>query len=150
VERLVSALAVVLFGAAACELAIALDWIEPGKASDAAAAVAAITLFVAAVTSVVGRLRGRLADVGPVLALLPLGAAAHIAALFYSYDSYFFPQHRRFSDGGNFSGTAIVVCVCILVAVAAAAALRPRAVAPVVVIALLVSVFFAALEADGH
>jgi hypothetical protein len=139
----------VIFGAAACELAIALGWVEPGRVSRVAGAAAAVAMFACGVALAVGLLRGRRPS-GAVVAILPIAALAHVVALFYSYDTYFLPQHRRFSDGGNFSGTAIVIYACILLAVAAAAVARPRIGVPLVAAAMLVSVFFAALEADGH
>jgi hypothetical protein len=149
VERLVAALAAVVFGAAACELAIALGWIEPGRVSDVAGGVAALAMFAGGVTIAVSELRGRVLN-GTVVALLPLAAVAHVVALFYSYDTYFLPHHRRFSDGGNFAGTAIVIYACIVLAVAAVSVARPRVGVPLVALTMLFSVFFAALEADGH
>ena len=84
--------------------------------------------------------------VGPRWAgVLPLLAAAFLAAHFESYDAYYAPRHRRMSDGGLLSPW----WVWFLCASALAVALLPRA-RSVAAAALGLVAFTALLAGAGH
>lgn len=63
----------------------------------------------------------------PALPVAALATAAAVVARFFAYDSYYFPLHRRMSDGGVLPGWWIVLVVALAVAAALAAFRNVRA-----------------------
>jgi hypothetical protein len=122
----------VLFAATAYEAGVALRLLplgdEPGEGPAGRGLLfgaALLALVVAAVFSAVSASRAS-TPAGPAIALIDLSAAAFLVARFYSFDPYFAPTLRRFSEGG-----VAAPWVYSLVALALVAAVlpwtRPRA-----------------------
>jgi hypothetical protein len=63
----------------------------------------------------------------PALPVAALATAAAVVARFFAYDSYYFPLHRRMSDGGVLPGWWIVLVVALAVAAALIAFRNVRA-----------------------
>jgi hypothetical protein len=63
----------------------------------------------------------------PALPVAALATAAAVVARFFAYDSYYFPLHRRMSDGGVLPGWWIVLVVALAVAAALVAFRNVRA-----------------------
>jgi hypothetical protein len=128
-----TAVAIVALWAAVSEGAVALGVVGLHSSSGdvdlrgLAVFAAAVTLFfagpvlaVAAATPFADLLR-------PGLPGAALVTAAAVVARFYAYDSYYFPLHRRMSDGGILPGWWIVLVAGLAVAAAALAFRNARA-----------------------
>ena len=130
---------VVLFAAAAYEIAVGLEWISlgsnPGDDAPGQAVVtiaAFLALGVGIGLGIVGALqRGRVSR-WPAL-LIPVAAVAYLISHYYAFDSYYLPTLRRFSDNGSIAarwvygvaGLALVVAVLIAVTPRVGLALLP-------------------------
>ncbi len=93
----------VLFAAAAYEVAVALEWIVMGpQPGDEAVGQAAVTMaaFVALLTGIVATLVSRRILCRWPATLVPVAATAYMLAHYYAFDSYYLPSLRRFSDQG--------------------------------------------------
>lgn len=89
--------------------------------------VASVTLFFAGPVLAAAALT-RFADVfALVLPPAALATAAAVVARYFAYDSYYFPLHRRISDGGILPGWWIVLVAGLAVAAAALARRNVRA-----------------------
>jgi hypothetical protein len=105
---------------AAYELAVALDWISLGTLPGQGPPGEGWVILVALLTMLAGIglvLSGDLAAI-----TLPLAAAAFVVAHFYSFDDYYLPTLRRFSEGGAPSAEWIYALAAASGAVAAATA----------------------------
>ena len=139
-----------LFSAAAYELALALGagslGPEPGQGvggSGPVKVVALLAMLAAALLAPVAGVRAWPA------ALFAPAAAAYLVAFYFTYDPYFAPALRRYSEG-NVGGRWIVVVVLIAFANGLLTWLRPRigrATTSVVVLVVLVTTV---LAGDGH
>src|SRR5262245_1596158 len=130
---------VVLFAAAAYDVAVGLEWISlgsnpgddaPGQAVVTIAAFLALGVGIA--LGIVGVLqRGRVSR-WPAL-LIPVAAVAYLIGHYYAFDSYYLPTLRRFSDNASIAprwvyglaGLARVVAGLIAVTPAIGLALLP-------------------------
>jgi uncharacterized membrane protein YbaN (DUF454 family) len=136
----------VLLGAAAFELALALGAgsFGPGgedvPGAEAVFALGALaTLAGAAVAAGLARRPSRVA------ALLAPSAAAFMTAHFFTYDAYYAPSLRRYSDGGAVSPGWVVFVAVVALAAGVLAYFRPRpgaAVTCLVLLLILVSTAF--------
>jgi hypothetical protein len=147
------AVVVVLFAAAAYEAAVALEWISMGSLSGQEApgqAVATIAAFVALLTGIVATLVSRRILHRWPATLVPVAAAAYMAAHYYAFDSYYLPTRTRFSDSGSVSSFWVYGVVVAAVIVALAIRRRPS-VAPVLTpILLLICAGTVIAEGFGH
>jgi uncharacterized membrane protein YbaN (DUF454 family) len=140
----------VLLGAAAFELALALGAgsFGPGgqdvQGADAVFAIGAVaTLVGAGVAAALARRPSR------VTALLAPAAAAFMVAHFFTYDSYYAPYRRRYSDGGAVSPGWVAFAAIVAVAAGALAYFRPRAGAAVTCLVLLL-ILVSTVFTGGH
>jgi hypothetical protein len=104
-ERFAATVVAILVAAACWELAVALKWVAFGQQSGEGApgegiavGVAWVAMLAALVYSAAKGLRNRAAARADIV--MPLAAAGLTAARFYSFDPYYAPYLRRFSDGG--------------------------------------------------
>jgi hypothetical protein len=144
--------AVVLYAAAAFELALALGAAhvgsEPGDdAPGGNVAVAAWSLATLAgiVLAVIGATR----DVRWTALLAP-ASGLFLTAFFYTEDPYFAPSRRRYSDGGAVTATAIYVVFAAAVVAGAVAWRKPRGGGFLVAFALGVCWVTTIVAGDGH
>jgi hypothetical protein len=140
-----------LFAAAAYELALALGagtlGPEPGDGvtgSDAVRLVALLAMVVACVLAI-----GFSVLPSRTAALLAPAAAAFLVAFYFTYDPYFAPQLRRYSEG-NVAGRWIVIVGVLTLAAAILTRLRPRLGAAVTSGAILVVLATTVLAGAGH
>jgi len=143
----------VLASATAYEALIALGVIElgsgPGKGApgeQAVALVAVLTMLVAAGLALVAARGARV----PFVALLPAAAAAFLVARFYSFDPYFAPALRRYSEDGMLPPELVFGVVALAVAAAALTLVHRRAAAALSAFAILACAFFAQVLVGGH
>jgi hypothetical protein len=150
--RLLAWLAVaVLLACAAFELALALGAgsFGPGGAdvpgAEAVFSIGAVATLLASVVAagLAARRPSRVA------ALLAPAAAAFMAAHFFTYDPYFAPQLRRYSDGGAVSPGWVVFVAIVAVAAGALTFFRPRPGAAVTCLVLLL-ILVTTLFTGGH
>ena len=117
------AVVLVLLAATAYEAAIALEWISMGSqpGDDAPAqGVVTIAAFLALLTGIVATLISRRILRRWPATLVPIAAAAYMVAQYYSFDSYYLPSLRRFSDAGSIPsvwvhGVAVAALIVALV-----------------------------------
>ena len=138
----------VLAGAAAFELALALGAGSlgqvPGDGVDGEGWVR-VAAFAAIIIGIVVAIRG-----DSSFPLIPVAAAAFVVASFYTYDPYFAPSLRRYSDGGALSAWWIYAVLVIALATAVIG-VRSREAGRVLVPAVLIlCLVTAVLAADGH
>jgi hypothetical protein len=129
----------VLLGAAAYEVAVALEWISmgslPGQEA-AGQAVVTIAAFLALLTGIVATLVSRRILRRWPATLVPIAAAAYMVAQYYTFDSYYLPSLTRFSETGSISSVWVYGVAIAAVLVALAIRRRPS-VAPVLTPILL-------------
>jgi hypothetical protein len=146
----------VLLAAAVYELALALGLVgsyaglAPGQGiegEDTVAAVASLTMLVGAVIASVHAIRPRWPW---ALAIFAPAAAAFMTTRFYTYDPYYLPTLRRYSDGGAVPAAWILSMLAVSLVVGVSSHLQPRAgskaTAFMLPLVLLTSVF----ASDGH
>jgi hypothetical protein len=129
----------VLFAAAAYEAAGALEWISMGSLPGQEApgqAVVTIAAFLGLLTGIVATVVSRRILRRWPATLVPIAAAAYMAAHYYAFDSYYLPSLRRFSDSDGVSSPWIYGVVAAAVVVALVIRRRPS-VAPVLTPILL-------------
>jgi uncharacterized membrane protein YbaN (DUF454 family) len=141
----------VLLGAAVFELALALGAGSLGRAPGGDVPGAGAVLAIGAVAMLVGAgvAAGLTRRPSRVAALLAPSAAAFMVAHFFTYDAYYAPSLRRYSDDG-----AVPLAWVVFVAIAAAGAgalayFQPRAGAVVTCIVLLLILLTTAFT-GGH
>lgn len=131
VRAVALAVLVVLTAAAANYAAVALRWLsvgnEPGEAPPGEGFVLTFALFALVAgafgfAALASRPRPR---VDGLASLIGLASAAFLVARFYSFDPYFAPNLRRFSDGGSVAGAWIYALVAL--ALLAALLVKTRA-----------------------
>ena len=133
------AVVLVLLAATAYEAAIALEWISMGSqpGDDAPAqGVVTIAAFLALLTGIVATLISRRILRRWPATLVPIAAAAYMVAQYYSFDSYYLPSLRRFSDAGSIP-SVWVHGVAVAALIVALAIRRRPSVAPVLTPILL-------------
>jgi hypothetical protein len=133
------AVVVVLLAAAAYEAAVAFEWISMGSQPGQEApgqAVVTIAAFLALLIGIVATLVSRRILRRWPAAMVPVAAAAYMAAHYYAYDSYYLPSRRRFSDSGSVS-SIWVYAVLVSAAIVALVIRRRPSVAPVLTPILL-------------
>jgi hypothetical protein len=133
------AVVLVLLAATAYEAAIALEWISMGSqpGDDAPAqGVVTIAAFLALLTGIVATLISRRILRRWPATLVPIAAAAYMVAQYYSFDSYYLPSLRRFSDAGSIP-SVWVYGVAVAALIVALAIRRRSSVAPVLTPILL-------------
>ena len=147
------AVVLVLFAAAAYEAAVALEWISMGSLPGREApgqAVVTIAAFLALVTGIVATLVSRRILHRWPATLVPVAAAAYMAAHFYAFDSYYLPSRTRFSDTGSIS-SVWVYGVAVAALIVALAIRRRPSVAPVLTpIVVLICAGTVVAEGFGH
>src|SRR5690348_2490930 len=82
-------------------------------------------------------------------ALLAPSAALYLVAFYFTYDPYFAPQLRRYSEG-NVGGGWIALVAAIAVAAGGLTLLRPRVGTVVSGVAVLIVLVATVLAGDGH
>src|SRR5215218_8916122 len=145
---------VALLLAAAYELAIALGAVsigsEPGEGAPAEEAVELIVLIVMLVgTGLAVVAAGRRASPLPVALYAP-AAAAFLVARFYTYDPYYAPTLRRYSDDGNIAPAWIFVYLVGAVAVGVVTWFSPRIGALATAVALFLIALMTIAIGIGH
>jgi hypothetical protein len=147
------AVVLVLLAAAAYEAAVALEWISMGSLPGQEApgqAVVTIAAFLALLTGIVATLVSRRILRRWPATLVPVAAAAYMVAQYYSFDSYYLPSRRRFSDAGGISSVWVYGVAVAALIVALAIGRRPS-VAPVLTpILLLICGVTVVAQGFGH
>ena len=139
----------VLLAAAAYELAIAVGLLGRSaiQDEDAVASIAALTILVGAVVAAVNA-------ISPgwiwAVALIAPAAAAFVVTRFYSYDPYYLPSLRRYSDAGPVSPEWIFGMFAVSLAVGAATRLLPRTGSIATALILPILLFTSAIASSGH
>jgi hypothetical protein len=110
------------------------------------ALIAVLTMLVAAGLALVAALGARV----PFVYLLAPAAAAFLVARFYTFDPYYLPTLRRFSDDGMLSPELVYAVVALAVGVALLMLVHRRAGAALSVPVILVSALFAQVLVGGH
>jgi hypothetical protein len=122
---IVSLVVTVLLVAAVYETAVALKWIsmgsEPGTGASGEGVVvtAAMLALLSAVGYFAGRLLRREVTLPWAAPLIPVAAAVFMFARFHSFDPYYLPTLRRFSEDGGVADAwvySLVACAPIVVA----------------------------------
>jgi len=140
----------ILIASAAYELALALGvgsvGPEPGENVPGATAVrlVAVVAMLAGTGLVLAKLRS------PVEALLAPAAALFVVPFYFTFDPYYAPTERRYSDGGMFPLSWIVAVAVAGLVAGVLAWLFPRVGAWATIPALLVLAFTALLMVGGH
>jgi hypothetical protein len=148
-RRLIFAVALVLLAGAAYELALALGAAKPGpEPGDEAAGQAVLApilsaAFLAGIVVAAGARDRAVAALAPAAGLL-------LVAGFYTYDPYYAPGLRRYSDGGAVAASGIFVVLATMLVVGLVALRWPRLGGPLTALALLVCGFTAVIAGDGH
>lgn len=143
----------VLFAAAAYEVAVALEWISMGSLSGQEAsgqAVVTIAAFVALLVGIVGTLVSRRILHRWPAALVPVAAAAYMVAHYYAFDSYYLPTLRRFCDGGAVPAEWLYGVVVATLVVAVAIRRRPSTAPVLTPLVLLVCAVTVLAQGTGH
>jgi hypothetical protein len=137
---------VTLLSAAAYEFALALGagslGPEPGDGVSGSGVVKAVAVLAMLVAAVLGAMP---ASRPWPAALFGPAAAAFLVSFFFTYDAYYAPTLRRYSDGGAAS-TWIFVVALVALADGVLTASQPRlgrVMTPVVLIAVLLTTLFA-------
>jgi hypothetical protein len=84
------------------------------------------------------------------VALFAPAAAAFMVTRFYTYDPYYLPTLRRYSDGGAVSPGWIFTMLGVSIAVGTLTRLRPRAGGIATALLLLLLLFTSGIASDGH
>ena len=154
-EAVVLVAAVLLLVATGYELAVALKAIELGRSSGEgprgsgfADLAALLGLLAGIVVTAVMTLRNSTPT--RLIALLPLAAAAVMTATYYSFDPYYAPDRRRYSDGGLVAHGWIYGLCSVLVVSTVLLALRPRRWVGLLPILLFLTLGTIFLEGAGH
>ena len=152
-ERILGWILVAALGtAAAFELALALGAGSLGSApgegvpgESVASTAALLAMLLGAVVAVVAALRGR--AVSPLLAP---AAAAFLVAFYFTYDPYFAPSQRRYSDGGAASLSGILVVAGLAAGVGLLTTVRPRVGSVASALMLVIVLLTFLIAGDGH
>jgi hypothetical protein len=139
-----------LLVAAAYELALALGAgsVGPEPGDNAPGATVVRVVAVGAMLAGVGLVGARLRS--PAVALLAPAATLFVVALFFTFDPYYAPTERRYSDGGMFPLSWIVAVAVAGMVAGALTRPWPRVGAWATAAALLVLAFTAVFIVGGH
>jgi hypothetical protein len=110
------------------------------------ALIAVLTMLVAAGLALFAALGARV----PFLVLLPPTAAAFLVARFYTFDPYFLPALRRYSDQGMLPPELVYGIAALALGAAVLTLVHRRAGAALSVFAILACAFFAQVVPGGH
>ena len=110
------------------------------------ALLAVLTMLVAAGLAFFAALGARI----PLLALLPPVSAAFLVARFYTFDPYYLPTLRRYSEDGTLPPELVFVVVALALVAAVLTFVQRRAGAALSVLAILACAFFAQVLVGGH
>lgn len=153
-RALVLAVVAVLVAASAYEAAVALGWLtvgpDPGQGPPAEGLVlfaALAAMLAGAVAASFGSGRDR-PEAG--VRLVGPASAAFVLARFYSYDPYYAPTLRRFSEDGFVPDWWVFTLVGVAVAGALVAGARPWLGRVATVVVALLSALTALAEGVGH
>jgi len=140
-----------LLAAAAYEFALALGAGSLGPEPGDGVAGAGVVLGIALVAMLTGAVLAPLAASRPwPAALFPPAAATFLVAFFFTYDAYYAPTLRRYSEDGAASGRWIAVVAVIAVGSGVLTWLQPRigrfTTSGVLIFVLLTTLF----AGDGH
>jgi hypothetical protein len=119
-----AAVALVAASAAVSEGAIALGVVGLHASSGGwdmrsiIVAAASLTLFVVGPALAASALTPSADAFRPVLLAAAIATAAAVVARYFAYDSYYYPLHRRMSDGGILPGWWIVLVAALALAAA--------------------------------
>lgn len=120
----------VLFGAAIYEVAQMLwgsyDGLQPGEEPNGEVAASSLALLAMLVGAIVALGYAARPRVPRAVALFAPAAAAFVIARFYSYDPYYFPTLRRYSDEGGVSDSWILTMGGLAIIVGAVSLLKPQ------------------------
>ena len=143
----------VLAFATAYEALVAFGVIElgslPGEGppgEQTVALIAVLTMLVAAGLSLFAALGARL----PLLPLLPPAAAAFLLARFHTFDPYYLPTLRRFSDDGMLAPELVYGVVALAVVAALLTLVQRPAGAALSAAVVLACALFAQVLVGGH
>jgi len=146
----------VLLAAASYEGAIALQWLDirpqpgAGRAEEERVLAAAIVAQIIGAVVAAARVFASRHQPAAVEATIPLAAAAFLTARFSTFDPYYAPTLRRYSDGGLVaSGWVLTLVACSVVAAALMLA-RPRVGAGVALVVVPLCAFTAFVLGLGH
>jgi hypothetical protein len=146
----------VLLVAAGYEAAVALEWVsmgsEPGDEApgeDIARTIGMIALLVGMGYFALQPLRRKVA-VSWATVLIPVAAAAFVTTRFYSFDSYYLPTLRRFSEGGSVEEAWVYGLAACALIVAAGIRIWPRRASLAAAVLLLVCVGTVLASSVGH
>jgi hypothetical protein len=148
-RRLILAVTALLLAGAAFELALALGAAKPGPQPGDDAAGEAVVAPVMAAAVLAGMVLAAGARDRVVAALAP-AAGLLLLAGYYTYDPYYAPTLRRYSDGGAAAPSAIFIVLALTLIVGAIAVRLPRLGGPLTTAALFVCGFTAVIAGDGH
>jgi len=145
----------VLLAAASYEAALAFGWLgigqQPGEGHPLEGRVLAIALvadLAGAALAAASALRRTTS--ASAVSMIPVGAAAFMAARFYTFDPYYAPGLRRMSDGGFWPPSWVLTLVACSLLAGALTLARPRVGSGVGAMVVLVSAFTAFLMGVGH
>jgi sulfite exporter TauE/SafE len=143
----------VLVGASLYEALVALGVIELGsqpgegpRGEQAVALIAVCAMLVAAGLALVAALGARV----PFVALLPPAAAAFLVARFYTFDPYYLPALRRFSDDGMLPPGLVYGMVALAIGAGLLTRVNRRLGAALSVPVILACALFAQVVVGGH
>jgi hypothetical protein len=143
----------VLVAATMYEALVALKVIELGSepgagapGEQAVALIAVLAMLVAAGLAAFAAFGARV----PLLALLPPAAAAFLVSRFYTFDPYYLPTLRRYSEDGMLPPELVFGVVALALAAAALTPVHRRAAAALSAFAILACAFFAQVLVGGH
>ena len=143
----------ILAGATAYEVLVALEVISlgslPGEGppgEQTIALIAVLAILVTAGLALVAALGARV----PLLALLPPAAAAFLFARFYTFDPYYLPTLRRFSDDGMLPPVLVYGVLALAVGAALLTRANRRVGAALSVPVILACALFAEVLVGGH
>ena len=152
---LVWALIAVLLGAAVYELVL-MAWgsyprgLEPGEHVNGEATVAQIAYVVMLLAAAVAAGDALGPRLPAAVALFVPAATAFSIARFYTYDPYYFPTLRRYSDDRPGAFQALFVMISLSLAAALLTRRWPRIGSAVTAAALPVVLFVSLILSDGH
>jgi hypothetical protein len=148
--------ALLLVAGATYQATVALGFLAMGKGpggEPAGSEIVALTVLLAFVIGIIASVScafRRDTEWKSVAPLIAPASAAFVVADFYTFDSYFLPTLRRFSEDGVVAGRWIVALVVIALVASALSKLRPRISIFVTSILLVLGAYTSMIEGMGH
>jgi hypothetical protein len=143
----------VLIVATTYEALVAFGVIELGSVPGEGAPGEGVVVLIAVLTMLVAAGLALFAGLGarvPLLPLLPLAPAAFLVARFYTFDPYYLPTLRRFSEDGMLSPVLVFCVVAFAVGAALLTRANQRVGAALSAFAIFACAFFALVLVGGH